>query len=281
MLPFKKMHGCGNDFIMLDARAREIALTPAQIRRLADRRFGIGCDQLVLMGPSDKAGCYMHIYNPDGSKVATCGNATRCVGALLTQETGEKTASIETDAGVLSVEDMGEKGLAVNMGAPRFDWRAIPLASDPGDVLALDLGAGASQNMEGVGLLGQASAVSMGNPHLVFFVENVEAVDMAKTGASLETHPLFPEKTNVSIVQIFNRTHAKQVVFERGAGLTLACGSAACAATAIGIKRGLFDANVQIDMPGGSLWISWDGAANSPLIMQGPATFVFEGMVQL
>lgn len=271
MLSFKKMHGCGNDFVVIDARKSHVTLSESQVRHLADRRFGVGCDQLAVMTASDKADCFMHIYNHDGSKVATCGNATRCVGDILLQESGKDIVAIETEAGVLSVAQNIEYGLTVSMGKPRMHWRDIPL-SESRNTLHLGIEDG---------VLMDPVAISMGNPHMVFFVKNLDLVRMAESGPRLEMHKLFPEKANVSAVQLLSGNHIKQIVWERGAGLTLACGSAACAAVVAGVERGLLETNVQVDMPGGTLWIDWQKNTSGEVLMSGAVAHVFEGKITI
>lgn len=256
---FHKMHGLGNDFVVLDARAEAIALNGARARALADRRTGIGCDQVILIGPGDDSDVTMRIWNADGSEVSACGNATRCVPVLI-----GRAVTIRTAAGLLHAAPEGE-GASVDMGAPRFDWEAIPLAYAM-DTARLPTAWGALQN---------PAAVNIGNPHLVFFVDDAHAVPLDTLGPQIEHDPLFPERININIATLHGRDHAVMRTWERGAGLTRACGTGACAVFAAGRRAGLFDAAVRLDLPGGRLTLS--EGADGHLLMRGPATHVFTG----
>lgn len=256
---FHKMHGLGNDFVVLDAREAAIALDPARARALADRRTGIGCDQVILIGPGDDSDVTMRIWNADGSEVAACGNATRCVPVLVGRD-----VTVRTAAGLLDARLSGA-GATVDMGAPRFDWAEIPLAYAM-DTAALPVGWGP---------LTAPAAVSVGNPHLVFFVDDVAAVPLDTLGPEIEHDPLFPERINVNIVAVDSRTHGVMRTWERGAGLTRACGTGACATFAAGRRLGRFDAEVRLDLPGGPLTLA--ESAEGHILMSGPATHVFTG----
>lgn len=266
-ISFRKMHGCGNDFVVIDGRTSAATLSTDAIKLLADRRFGVGCDQLVVMGPSQSADVFMHIYNADGSKVATCGNATRCVADIILREAGKTEARIETMAGVLSAWRSGNDLVRVSMGAPKFGWQDIPL-SEP-------------RNTQHLGLqdhvLMDPSAVNMGNPHCVFFVKDLNFVNIRESGARLEHHPLFPEAANISAVQVISPTQLKVNVWERGVGETLACGSAACAVVVAGAERGLCELQADVHMPGGILQIDWQKNSSGEVMMTGPVAYVFEG----
>ncbi|MGF1606169.1 MAG: diaminopimelate epimerase [Rhodothalassiaceae bacterium] len=265
---FVKMHGAGNDFVLFDLRGDPLLLSEAQIRALADRHTGIGCDQLILLHDGRDADVFMRIHNADGGRVAACGNATRCVGALLMADTGADRIAIETEAGLLHAEAAGEQ-IAVDMGPPRLDWQAIPLArAMTTDRLDFQRGP-----------LADPAAVSMGNPHLVFFVDDAASVDLASWGPAIETDPLFPERVNVSVLQVEARDGATLRVWERGAGLTLACGTAACAALVAAVRRGLMDRQAAIALPGGTLSIDW--RADDHVWMTGPVATVFTGEVAL
>jgi diaminopimelate epimerase len=268
MIPFKKMHGCGNDFVIIDARAVDISLSDAQVKALADRRLGVGCDQLVIIGASEKAAAFMHIYNADGSKVPTCGNATRCVADILLREKNAKEITVETLTGALHAWREGEDQVRVNMGAPKLSWQEIPLLESR-NTLHLGLQSGA---------LMDPVAVNMGNPHAVFFVQNLDMIRMSDA-AKLEHHPLFPSAANISAVQVINEHHLRMKVWERGVGETLACGSAACAAVVAGVQRGVCARTAQVDLPGGSLHIDWQPGGE--VMMTGPVAYVFEGEVRL
>ncbi len=260
---FFKMQGLGNDFIVFDARARHIEITPARARALADRRTGIGCDQLILIGPGTIADVAMRIWNADGSEVAACGNATRCVPVLLGRD-----CTIETAAGLLRAR-LADQGSTVDMGRPSFDWEAIPLAYAM-DTRALPVAWGE---------LAHPAAVNIGNPHLVFFVPEIDAVPLDTLGPEIEHDPLFPERINVNIATIVDPAHVRMRTWERGAGLTRACGTGACATFAAGRRLGRLSEAVRLDLPGGTLHL-----AESPdghLLMSGPAAHVFSGEIDL
>ena len=259
-VPFIKMHGLGNDFVVLDARTGGVPPVDTRLAAaLADRHRGIGCDQLILIEPSATADLRMRIFNADGSEVEACGNATRAVGLLH-----GKPARIETLAGVLEARPDGA-GIAVDMGRPRFGWDEIPLAWAM-DTLHLPVG------WED---LADPVAVNVGNPHVIFFVADCAAVDLARLGPLIETDPLFPERVNVNVATIESRTAIRLRVWERGAGLTLACGTGACA-TAIGaMRRGLVERTVTVTLPGGGLTITWTD--EDRILMSGPATEAFRG----
>jgi diaminopimelate epimerase len=259
-VPFVKMHGLGNDFIVLDGRHAPLpAIDAAAAAALANRRTGIGCDQLVILEPSATADFRMRIFNSDGSEVEACGNATRAVGLLH-----GAPARIETLAGVVAAEPAGS-GISVDMGVPRFGWDEIPLAYAM-DTLTMPVG------WED---LNAPVAVNVGNPHVIFFVPDCDAVDLARLGPLIETDPLFPERVNVNVATVTGRGAIRLRVWERGAGLTLACGTGACA-TAIGaMRRGLADRTVRVTLPGGPLEIAWDDAGR--IRMTGPAAEAFRG----
>jgi diaminopimelate epimerase len=256
---FHKMHGLGNDFVVVDARETVVAMDAALARALADRRTGIGCDQLILIGPGSRTDVTMRIWNADGSEVAACGNATRCVPVLIGRD-----CTIETAAGILHAALDGD-GARVDMGLPRFGWDEIPLAY-PADTAALPVA---------WGKLARPAAVNVGNPHLVFFVADAAAVPLETLGPEIETDALFPERINVNVATILSRGHAMMRTWERGAGLTRACGTGACATFAAGRRLRLLDPEVRLDLPGGTLHLS--ESADGHLIMRGPATHVFAG----
>lgn len=253
------MHGLGNDFVVVDARTAPFAFDAASARAVADRRTGVGCDQLIVVSDSDAADISMRIWNADGSEVAACGNATRCVALLVGAD-----CTIETAAGLLHARLAGD-GVSVDMGVPRFDWAAIPLAY-PMDTAALPTGWGA---------LERPFAVNVGNPHLVFFADDIDAVPLAELGPGIETDPLFPERINVNVAQVIDRGHIRARTWERGAGLTRACGTGACAVAVAAVSRRLVDGPVRVDVPGGTLTIDW--RAGGRITMTGPATHVFTG----
>jgi diaminopimelate epimerase len=260
MTRFLKMHGLGNDFVVLDARVEKVAMDAARARAIADRRTGVGCDQVILLEPSDVADLRMRIWNADGGEVEACGNATRCV-ALLGAET------IETLGGVLKAKADGA-GATIDMGAPRLRWDEIPLA------YAIDASAMpvAWEDLE------EPFAVNVGNPHVVFFVEDADAVDLARLGPLIEQDPLFPERVNVNVASIAGGAIELRV-WERGAGLTLACGTGACATAVAAIGRGLAKSPVEVRLPGGTLTIEW--SPGESIRMTGPASHVFSGETML
>ncbi len=258
-IPFRKMHGLGNDFIVIDARVQPVPMTPARAAALGDRRTGIGCDQLIVLEPSASADVKMRIFNQDGSEVEACGNASRAVGLLL-----GGTQTIETLGGLIRSE-AGPDGVTVDMGHPRFDWNAIPLAYAM-DTLTMPVG------WED---LTAPTAVNVGNPHVIFFVPDADAVDLARLGPQIETDPLFPARINVNVASLVAPDHLRLHVWERGVGLTRACGTGACA-TAIGaMRRKLVGRKVRVDLPGGPLVIEW--TADDAILMTGPAATSFEG----
>ena len=252
---FRKMNGLGNDFVILDARKHPVAVYPAMVRAIADREDGIGCDQLVLMEPGHGAGMdvFMRIWNRDGGEVAACGNATRCVAGIVLEETGEPQAVIGTKAGRLLCTASGPDRITVDMGTPRFDWHEIPLAQPVTDTSEIALGL----DPAGAPALSSPSVVNIGNPHCIFWVEDVETFDLAEIGPILEHHPIFPEGANISLATVIDDEHIAARVWERGAGLTRACGTAACAIAAAAARKGLVGRSVRVALPGGELDINW------------------------
>ncbi|WP_096700094.1 diaminopimelate epimerase [Magnetospirillum sp. 15-1] len=272
--PFLKMHGLGNDFVVLDARARALDLTPERVRAIASRRTGVGCDQLVVMTQATDpcADATMLIYNADGSEVAACGNASRCVAWLLMKETGVDKVVFQTKAGLLDAESRGPHLVAVDMGPARLDWREIPLA-EAVDTLHLGIFAGP---------LSDPVAVSMGNPHAVFFVDDAGAVDLAALGHGLELHAMFPERANVEVAQVLTPPDAemgriRMRVWERGAGITMACGTGACATLVAAARRGLSPRKAEIILDGGTLTIEW--LRDGHVLMTGPVAVAFSGIL--
>lgn len=254
MTRFTKMHGLGNDFVVIDARTGAVAMDEARARAIADRRTGVGCDQVILLEPSDVADLRMRIWNADGGEVESCGNATRCVVLLE-----GRPVTIETKGGLLK----GDAG-GIDMGAPRFGWEKIPLAYAM-DTAAMPVG------WED---LSEPMAVNVGNPHVVFFVGDSNAVDLARLGPLIEHDPLFPERVNVNVAS-FEGEAIRLNTWERGAGLTPACGTGACATAVAAIRQRLVESPVEVRLPGGSLTIEWEPAGT--IRMSGPATRVFTG----
>jgi len=259
-VPFIKMHGLGNDFVVLDARAAQVpAMTNQFARALADRQTGIGCDQLILLEPSQTAEVRMRIFNHDGGEVEACGNATRAVGLLLGQ-----SARIETLGGLLQV-DPDASGIAVDMGLPRFEWDQIPLAY-PMDTHHMPVAWETLDN---------PTAVNVGNPHVIFFVADNRTVELDRLGPEIEHDPLFPQRINVNVATVESRERIRLRVWERGVGETRACGTGACA-TAIGaMRRGLVERAVTVTLTGGDLRIEW--TEDGRIRMTGPATESFRG----
>jgi diaminopimelate epimerase len=265
-LGFLKMHGAGNDFVVLDGRARPFALSAAQARFLADRRLGIGCDQVVII-EADPAGAdaFMRILNADGTEAAACGNATRCVAALLAEESGARHVTIRTAAGLLPAEILGPGLVEVDMGAPRLAWGDIPLNA-PADTLHLKLALGPVED---------PAACSMGNPHATFFVTDLAHLPVETIGPILEKSRIFPERANIGFAQIESPARIRLRVWERGSGLTLACGSGACAALVNAHRRGLAGRQAKMLLDGGDLLITW--REDGHVLMRGPAVTSFAG----
>jgi len=257
------MHGAGNDFVVLDQRAGAAPPPAARIAALADRRRGIGFDQFIILAPSPAgADAAMLIRNADGSPAGACGNATRCVASLLAEESGRDSITLETVAGVLACARLPDGSVRVDMGAPRLGWRDVPLARDM-DTSALDYP-------------GAPAALSMGNPHVTFFVPDLDAIDIARQGPAVENDTLFPDRVNVGFAQITGPSRLRLRVWERGAGLTLACGSGACAALVNAHRRGFMTREAQIDLDGGTLTLEWR-ASDDHVLMTGPVATAFRG----
>ncbi|WP_407644489.1 diaminopimelate epimerase [Chachezhania sediminis] len=258
-LPFMKMHGLGNDFVVLDARARPIDVPPALALALADRHRGVGFDQLAVIenGAGD---AHLRFLNADGSASAACGNATRCIARYLMAETGKTRLRLTTDRGELDALDAGNGLTSVNMGPPQLRWDEIPLAREM-DTLELPID-------------GRPTATGMGNPHCTFFVDDAEAIDLATFGSAIEHHPLYPERTNVQVAHVLGPDRLRMRVWERGTGITLASGSSSCATAVAAARRGLTGRSVDIVLDGGTLRVDWreDG-----VWMTGPTAHVFSG----
>jgi diaminopimelate epimerase len=278
-IAFRKMHGLGNDFVVIDRRRADIRVDGAAARALADRHKGIGCDQLIVIEePRDPtAQAFMRIFNADGSEAEACGNGTRCIARLIAEETGISRVRLETLAGLLDAELLAEGRVAVDMGPARTLWRDIPLAREM-DTLAVDLA---------LGPLSIPVCTSIGNPHATFFVGDADAVDLGRLGPLLEHDKLFPERANIGVATVRDRRRIRLRVWERGAGETLACGSAACAALVAAHRRGLTGRRATVTLDGGDLDIQWlpdgeqpdGGKDGGHVMMTGPATLAFEGSV--
>lgn len=275
ILKFTKMHGAGNDFVVIDGVRQDVFLSPEQLRLLADRHFGIGCDQILLVKRSqnEEADFRYLIFNADGGEVEQCGNGARCFVRFVHDHklTSKREIVVETQSGLISprLEDDGR--VTVNMGKPIFERSRIPFDSDSDEII---------QPLEVSDQILQISAVSMGNPHAVHVVTDIEQAPVATLGPLIERHPRFPKRVNAGFMQVVDRGHIKLRVYERGAGETMSCGTGACAAVVSGIRRGLLDNIVQVATHGGVLTIGWEGA-NAPVIMTGPAISVFDGEINL
>lgn len=271
--PFLKMNGLGNDFVVVEARSAPFAPTAAEVRAIADREGGVGCDQLILVEPpgADQPGvdARVRFWNADGEEVSACGNGTRCVGWLLMQSSGRDEAVIETKAGRLVATRAGERLVSVDMGEPRLAWNEIPLASEQ-DTRELGV-----VLYDDASLMAPPGCVSMGNPHVVFFVPEVDAAPIRKAGPAIERHPLFPEHVNVGFAEIKGRDRIRLRVWERGAGLTKACGTGACAALVAAARRDLTDRAATLELDGGELFIEWRDDGH--VVMTGPAAVDFVG----
>lgn len=276
LVPFRKMHGLGNDFVILDARAADLPLTPERIAAIGDRRRGVGFDQLIVLEPgAEGQDAFMRIANPDGSASGACGNATRCVAHLLMAESGRDRAVIRTVAGELRATAREDGLVEVDMGAPLLGWRDVPLAREM-DTLHLPL---ARPGFEHAGVADPA-ACSMGNPHATFFVPDLAAIDAEALGPALEHDPLFPERANIGFAEVLAPDRILLTVWERGAGLTLACGSGACATLVNAHRRGLSGREATVTLPGGDLRIAWR-ESDGHVLMTGPVATAFQGTLEL
>ena len=278
-LRFTKMHGLGNDFVVLDAIRQSFVPTPAQARFLADRHFGVGCDQILVVERAGAPGVDFRyrIFNADGGEVEQCGNGARCFVRFVHEQglTDKREIRVETQSGLITLRLEADGQVTVDMGAPRFLPAEIPFAADA-DSLLHSLAVGDGQI--------EISVVSMGNPHAVQVVADVAAAPVARLGPLIESHPRFPNRVNAGFMQVVDRHAIRLRVYERGAGETLACGTGACAAAVAGIRRGLLDSPVRVGMRGGDLSVAWNGAANKapqPVMMTGPASTVFTAEITL
>lgn len=261
-LPFMKMHGAGNDFVVIDRRTGGAPMTAALARAIGDRHRGIGFDQLAVIEADDASDAHLVFYNADGSVSGACGNATRCIARHLMDETGATTLTLRTERGLLPCRGSGDGRVSVNMGAPLLGWQDIPLAEDV-DTLHLPI-------------TGDPVATGMGNPHCSFFVEDAEAVNLAKKGAEIEHHQLYPERTNVQFAHLIGTDHLRMRVWERGVGITLASGSSSCAVAVAAHRRGLTGRKVTLDLDGGRIEIDWQ---DDGVWMTGPTAHVFDGVL--
>ncbi len=274
-LRFTKMQGLGNDFVVIDGISQRVSLSRKQIRQLADRHFGVGCDQILLVeAPENPDVDFRYrIFNADGSEVSQCGNGARCFARFVRDKrlTHKHEVKVETASGIMTLTITRSGEVQVNMGVPRLEPAQVPFQAPARAV---------EYPIEACGQTHQIGAVSMGNPHGVLLVADVDSAPVETLGPALESHPRFPERVNVGFMQVLNRGEIRLRVYERGSGETLACGSGACGAVVSGILRGLLDARVKVHLPGGSLDIEWRGEGQ-PVIMTGPAVTVFEGQVRV
>ncbi len=269
--PFLKMNGLGNDFVVVEARTEPFAPSVAEARAIADRADGIGCDQLIAIEPSATADAFMRIWNADGGAVEQCGNAARCVGWLLLEASGRDTVRLETPAGTLEVGRAGPTSVTVDMGPPGLDWRDIPL-EEPMDTRGIELQVGPIDNP----VMHTPGAVSMGNPHVVFFVADAESAPVREVGSMIEHHRLFPQRTNVEFCEVKARDRLRVRVWERGVGVTKACGTGACAALVAAHRRALCNREAVVQMDGGELTIHWR-KDDDHVLMTGPVAIEFTG----
>ena len=267
--PFLKMNGLGNDFVVVEAKSAPFEPTAAQVRAIADRAAGIGCDQLIAIEPGEGVDARVRFWNSDGEEVGACGNGTRCVGWLLMQSSGKDHAVMESRAGLLVAKRVDERLVGVDMGKPGLDWREIPLAAEH-DTRALDVAL-----FDDPALASPPGCVSMGNPHVVFFVPDIATAPVETAGPAIERHPLFPEGVNVGFAQVLGRDRIRLRVWERGAGLTKACGTGACAALVAAGRRDLTGRSATVIVDGGELLIEWRD--DDHVVMTGPAAVDFAG----
>jgi len=272
MNAFVKMHGLGNDFVVFDARDTAINLAPAQVKMIADRHFGVGCDTVVVIRPAGaQADANIQFFNADGSETESCFNATRCVARLLLDERGLARVKLSTKGGILTCSDAGKGLVMVDMGPPRLEWRQVPLASE------VDT-ANFSLDVDGTTLT--VSAVSMGNPHCVLFVPDAQKAPVAQLGPRIETLPFFPNRTNVEFAQVLDQARIRMRVWERGVGITLACGTGACATAVAAMRRGLVGRKVELLLDGGALAVEWR-ETDDHVLMTGPTAMPFRGRLEL
>jgi len=275
LLKFTKMHGAGNDFVVIDLISQRYRLRPRDVRKLADRRFGVGCDQvLVVEAPQNPGADFRYrIYNADGGEVEQCGNGARCFARFVREKklTSKRVLTVETAGGIIELRVRNRQDVEVDMGAPLFEPQHIPFSAQRRDDSYPLLVEGRELTI---------GAVSMGNPHAVLRVDDVDQADVAHLGPLIESHPDFPQRVNAGFMQVVSDKHIKLRVFERGVGETLACGTGACAAVVYGLSRGWLRDSVTVDLPGGKLSISWAGEGQ-PVIMTGPTAVVFEGTIRI
>jgi diaminopimelate epimerase len=273
-ISFRKMNGLGNDFVVLDARSVPLVISESAAKSIADRKTGIGCDQLIVLEKSSGYDVRMRIWNAEGGEVQSCGNASRCIADLLFDENGANTATISTKGGVLIASKAGDKMVTIDQGVPKFGWKDIPLSEPFADTRHIEMQYGPIDHP----LIHSPSVVNVGNPHCIFWVDDLDVVDLGRAGPMLENHPLFPERANVSFAKVVSRDHVILRVWERGAGLTKACGTAACATMAAGHRIKIIDASCKITLPGGDLFMSVR-ESDGHVLMTGPVAYEFDGVL--
>jgi diaminopimelate epimerase len=273
-IPFRKMNGLGNDFVVLDARAYPLVISDIAAKAIADRKTGIGCDQLIVLEKSSGYDVRMRIWNAEGGEVQSCGNASRCIADLLFDENDTNTATISTKGGILIASKAGDKMVTIDQGMPKFGWKDIPLSEPFADTRHIEMQYGPIDQP----LIHSPSVVNVGNPHCIFWVDDLDVVDLGRAGPMLENHPLFPERANISFAKVVARDHIILRVWERGAGLTKACGTAACATMAAGHRIKIIDAKCRITLPGGDLFMSVR-ESDGHVLMTGPVAYEFDGVM--
>ena len=273
-IAFRKMNGLGNDFVVIDARERAVSISEVQARAIADRTTGIGCDQLIVMEKSSLADVRMRIWNAEGGEVESCGNASRCIADIVMEERGASSVTIDTKGGFLVGKRAGKLMVTIDQGTPRFDWDQIPLSEKFADTRHIELQVGPID----APLMHSPSVVNVGNPHCIFWVNDLDVINLGRVGPMLENHPLFPERANIEMAKVVSRNHVIVNVWERGAGLTKACGTAACAVMAAGHRIKIIDAQCRVTLPGGDLMMAVD-ESNGHVIMTGPLAYEYEGVL--
>ncbi len=273
-IPFRKMNGLGNDFVVLDARAQPLVISENAAKAIADRKTGIGCDQLIVLEKSSGYDVRMRIWNAEGGEVQSCGNASRCIADLLFDENDTNTATISTKGGMLIASKAGDKMVTIDQGLPKFGWKDIPLSEAFADTRHIEMQYGPIDHP----LIHSPSVVNVGNPHCIFWVDDLDVVDLGRAGPMLENHPLFPERANISFAKVLARDHIILRVWERGAGLTKACGTAACATMAAGHRIKIIDDKCRITLPGGDLHMAVR-ESDGHVMMTGPVAYEFDGVL--
>ena len=271
-IALRKMNGLGNDFAVLDARPNALALSAGQARAIANRETGVGCDQVIALEPSGNADVFMRIWNHDGGEVEACGNAARCVASVLAGETGRSNVTIETQVAVLGAKINTDGTVTIDMGVPLFRWDQIPLSEEFNNTRIIELQVGPIDDP----VLHTPSVVNIGNPHCIFWVDDLEAHDLARIGPVLEHHPIFPERANISLAHVTSSEAISLKTWERGVGLTRACGTAACAVTVAAVRKKLTDRKITVALPGGPLQMEWR-ESDDHILMTGPSELEYEG----